>query len=654
MQTVKVEVQSDHLDRLVQRSTPLHAVAELIWNALDGDADRVDVFVDENGINGIDSIRVVDDGTGIPHDVAMRSFKKLGDSWKKAKRTSADGRALHGEKGEGRFAAFALGTRISWQTCWRDGADTKHYTIVGTHDRLGSFDVGDPQVVKARRTGTEVEISNIATYPRSLLADDVSTRLAERFALYLYRYPDVRIFIQSERIDPSAIQERTSDYELEGLTLESGEPIEASVTIIEWAHKVERELVLCDANGLALITKKAGIQAKGYNFTAYIRSDFLRDNQALLDLDDLKPDLRNLLDAVRGKMRDHFRQRSAEQASLLVERWKEEEVYPYEGAASNPVEAVERQVFDVVALNVHDYLPDFEGFHAKSKRFSFRMLKSAIEKSPSEVSRIIQEVLELPAEKIEDLADLIDRTSLVAIINASRLAVDRLDFLSGLEVMLYHHEAKKHTKERRQLHRVLAENTWIFGEEFNLTVDDRSLNEVLDKHLHLLGRAKQDTAPVKAIDGKSGIVDLMLSKRVPLPKDDEREHLVVELKRPSRKVDAEVIQQVKKYAYAVARDERFRTSEVNWTFWAISNDMDDYARMEASQSARPAGLIHEQENPRIRIWVKTWNQVLDECRARLEFFRRRLEYVATHDAGVGHLQKVYAKYIPPVLKADGK
>jgi hypothetical protein len=32
---------------------------------------------------------------------------------------------------------------------------------------------------------------------------------------------------------------------------------------------------------------------------------------------------------------------------------------------------------------------------------------------------------------------------------------------------------KGHVLERSQLHRILADNTWIFGEEFNLTTDDQ-------------------------------------------------------------------------------------------------------------------------------------------------------------------------------------
>ena len=80
------------------------------------------------------------------------------------------------------------------------------------------------------------------------------------------------------------------------------------------------------------------------------------------------------------------------------------------------------------------------------------------------------------------------------------------------------------------------------------------LTAVLERHLHLLGRAMKTKTEVLREDGKHGIVDLMLSRRVPLPRAEEREHLVVELKRPNQKVTDKVLNQIEAYATAVAND----------------------------------------------------------------------------------------------------
>jgi len=71
-------------------------------------------------------------------------------------------------------------------------------------------------------------------------------------------------------------------------------------------------------------------------------------------------------------------------------------------------------------------------------------------------------VLELPKQKQEDLAKLLRKTSLSAVISSAKMVADRLEFLRGLETMLFDTDLKKHFKERTQLHRILAENTWPF------------------------------------------------------------------------------------------------------------------------------------------------------------------------------------------------
>lgn len=216
----------------------------------------------------------------------------------------------------------------------------------------------------------------------------------------------------------------------------------------------------------------------------------------------------------------------------------------------------------------------------------------------------------------------------------------RLDFLRGLELLLFEPLSKETLLERKQLHRILAPNTWIFGEEFHLSVDDESLNEVLNKHRKKLGSVTEESdiadeddatdeeALVLRDDGSKGIVDLMLSRRVPQPKPEEREHLVVELKRPKKKVDLSVTTQIESYAMTVATDERFRDTNTTWHFWAISNEVNDQARKKARQANRPDGMLYQSDDARITVWIKTWGQVIEAARGRLEFFRKELNYTA--------------------------
>ena len=61
---IYVQAKADHIASLA-RATPLSAVEELVWNALDADAREVRVDLVQNALGGIDAVRVSDDGTGI-------------------------------------------------------------------------------------------------------------------------------------------------------------------------------------------------------------------------------------------------------------------------------------------------------------------------------------------------------------------------------------------------------------------------------------------------------------------------------------------------------------------------------------------------------------------------------------------------------------
>lgn len=97
----------------------------------------------------------------------------------------------------------------------------------------------------------------------------------------------------------------------------------------------------------------------------------------------------------------------------------------------------------------------------------------------------------------------------------------------------------------------------MFGEEYNLSVDDQSLTEVLRQHAKATKRDVHIDTPVRRVDGKQGIIDLMLSRSVRQSRDDEFEHLIVELKAPAVKVGSDEITQTEKYAFTVADDENF-------------------------------------------------------------------------------------------------
>lgn len=55
--TFEIQVQDDHLERIAQTRKPILALAELIWNAVDADATKIDVTLVEDDLDGLKAIR---------------------------------------------------------------------------------------------------------------------------------------------------------------------------------------------------------------------------------------------------------------------------------------------------------------------------------------------------------------------------------------------------------------------------------------------------------------------------------------------------------------------------------------------------------------------------------------------------------------------
>lgn len=321
MKQIFVQAQADHIESLFKGS-PLAAIEELVWNALDADAKEVKVDLITNPLGAVEAVRVADDGTGIDALKADQMFGSLGGSWKRTgKGTEFSGRRLHGRHGRGRFKAFALGLNVEWRTTMRAGEGLLSYKLSGTADKPGVFEFEDAPTGIA--PGTEVYITNVRAIVDSLLdAGETVQNLAAKFALYLKSYPDVRIYFNGLPVTPVIVQKRTTDYKL---TLENG--AEAKLEVIEWKRKFvgSGRLVFAGSDGFQLHEQPAGVRSgTGASFTAYLispRFPALAAENALV-MDELNPEVRMYLDETKKVLKAHFLALGEEKSAFELE-WEE-------------------------------------------------------------------------------------------------------------------------------------------------------------------------------------------------------------------------------------------------------------------------------------------------------------------------------------------
>lgn len=645
MHKLELAVATDHVEKLTKFKKPILAVEELVWNSLDADATEVRVELTESRLGGLERLTIRDNGHGITPSVCDEAFGSLGGSPKLKKSLSPDGRQIHGSSGEGRFKAFGLGPQVIWSSCYSENDTLYHFKVSGRRSNLKEFDVSDPKK-GGDATGVSVEIRPNQTLHALLDTEACVDELSRRLALYLRKYPDIKVFYDGSLIDPSKIEDRTSSYGFE-VQIADRDAISAELTIIEWTCPTDRALYLCDTAGFARDERPPRIQAKGWEFTAYVKSELVEelDQSNAFALEDLHPGVKALLDSSKSLLRTHFRKREEEEASHLVAHWREEEVYPYGDDSAGPLEEAEREVFNVCAVKVHEYLPSFEESDKKSKRLTFRLLKQALEANPTSLQTILREVLALPEEQQDELAKLLERTKLSAIINASQVVLGRLDFLASLDSLLFG-DYKSQLLETSQMQQILLRELWIFGEQYGLGVDDQSLRSLLEKHLEVLGRDAlvPGSEAVRDLEGKSRRVDLMLHQRFPSGQPECFEHLVIELKRPSVRIGQKEISQIEQYAFKVADDERFDKTKVSWNFVLLGNALDSFANKKCSESGRDFGHIHLSDS--LNIYVKPWSSVIDPAKWRYEFYRDQLAVEISTDDGLEYLRAKYPQFLP--------
>ncbi|MGL1902572.1 MAG: ATP-binding protein [Fibrobacterales bacterium] len=409
-QQVRVEVQNDFLTK-VSQANPVAALAELIWNALDADATEVVVETLENELGVITDIIVKDNGHGIHYDHARELFGSLGGSWKSSSMSTGRGRFLHGQEGKGRFKAFALGGDVHWDIDYSDDTTTKRYSVSSQYENLGTFSITDIETSQQNHAGVTVHISNPHKQFAFFDQDIAKEKLTPIFAFYLMAYKDVSIRFNDALITPETLIRNHTTYTLETLDVE-GTPYNYELEIVEWNEKTERLCYLCNQYGFPLERSDRSLaQYKDFSFTAYLKSEHLThlNNMGLLAISELEPHLSLMLDKAFSEMKNHFNKQSVASSQKVITELHNEKAYPFEKAVSAD-EKVLRKIFDGLAVQIQEEIPDYKKMGAKAKALHYRLLKLAMEQSPDQLHQLLASEVNLKKDAISELDTLMSVT----------------------------------------------------------------------------------------------------------------------------------------------------------------------------------------------------------------------------------------------------
>lgn len=657
MPVFNLQVAPDYLLKYA-KTQPNEAIKELVWNALDADATEVIVDFERNITGGIEGICVRDNGHGIHYNKIERAFGQLGNSEKLEKGRTPNGRDYHGRRGEGRYKALCLGGQFVWDSCYKDDKNNHSSFLIKCYAKKPhEIDYTEPDVKnKGTPSGVCVYVNEIPPKISDSINNDeaLANDFTVEFAPYLIAYPSIRIIVNELDINP---EEHIEDQIISEFTffLEK-RTVKVLMRLILWKGGSNNRLHMCSPEGVSLWSGPLQVNHGNLPISVYVQSDYVRElmDQDLLDYEDSAPGLAEIRSKAREMVRNYYKEWLKMSAIKTIEKFRQDGIYPYSDSPKDVMEKAERQVFDICALTMQRQLPEFPKAPKKQKKLMLNLVKEALRQRPSELHRIFQEVLELTDEQIHEFSDILNKTTLNAMISATTMVSDRLRFLNGLDQIIYKPEYLKKLKERSQLHKILLQELWIFGDQYTYGCDDIKLYNVLKEYVKHMGREElaQDLSN-EEIEQLQDIPDLCLWSQYNLGRPDEVENLVVELKRPLVKIGEKEMNQIKSYARQVATHPRFPHDKTRWTFLLVSGELNDQAKWEMKDKKDSCYL----QTDNVSVYIKDWGQIINEANARHRYLGDSLELaVANNKEGLSYLSQKYSEFLPktvlesPVLK----
>ncbi len=270
-------------------------------------------------------------------------------------------------------------------------------------------------------------------------------------------------------------------------------------------------------------------------------------------------------------------------------------------------------------------------------------MREALQHNPESISRILKAVFNLPKNRQDEFSTLLDKTELANIIAASNLIADRVVALKLLKEIVFDPASRRTAKERGELDVVIRDHTWIFGEDFHITMPEAGLTKIMHRVADDLLVPRSKKATLKKPDGKSGRIDQFLGRVVPHPNPAHREYLVVELKKPALVVGRKELNQLEDYMAALTSQHDFNTTSTNWTFFLVTTQYDAYAKDRATQDGWPVGLVVNK--PNIKVWLKTWAEVIRDSESRLQFIQDKLKIEVADEEIEQRIAQLKSSYV---------
>ncbi len=614
-------------------SSTVKALRELVANALDANASKVNIDIPMNELGEPLSLIVRDNGHGISPEILRTRFCEV------AADASANGDSGDrlGKFGVGRLAVHRIGSISRWTTVAAVADGQRVRSLFDLSDEPVALKIQEERVSNDEPTGTTIEIFNLRDRDKEKpIPAVIASDLVGHFCGYLLGHPDREIWVQSERLDISQILEQR-DTEI--IPPSDKLPDEVKIEHLLFRRLLDRTRfpfhVIFSGRGRTVDTQTLELPPSS-NYLALVECRYLdsivtANRELLLEMDDtfatVKEAALKRIDTYRLKLQ-------SERSRSFIEKAREQEFYPYREPPKDSVASAKQAIYDVVLEKVNE-TANLEGMTKRQQEVVFRLLRRSVENE--NVLEVLSEVARLSDLDFERFRKLLERTTLDSILKLSSEVTHRLDFLDVLHRLNYG-ELKKHLKERSQLHKILEPDCWVFGSGFHLATSDKNFREIIRQHRKLAKLPDVDEGDISNVEGVADIPDLFLASTREYPFSPRNRHLLVEIKAPAVSLGSDERDQIRRYANIILNSNEFDKTDTHWDLFLISGRCTAEIEMERHQMDKPHGCLWQWE--RMTVWAFQWSEIIKTAKDEMMLVREHLkrkseelsvsEYLATN------------------------
>ena len=602
---------------------------EILTNSIDAEATNIEIEIYKNGIGGISKVLISDNGYGMTKDTVVNIFSQI------ATDNKAKNHNQIGQFGIGRFSVYTLGSLINWETKAKISIDRTSIINFTINDDNTNNVLCEYMERQGINTGTKITIEQIHQDKYNALSKfgTIKNSLSATFAALLFSKKNVKIKLSMFNIKKENNKEIVYEEKSEIITFDElvvdveKEKISTSNISGELKHIVLNKTVSLDGNSQIIFSEKNitvqkenlnTIEIPEHKYIAIVSSDKFSTDLSRNKIIGLDSDFNEFKQCCIEACEKFAHKKSKEYKIPFIVLAARMEGYPdrFKKTNLNEYEKINKMIYDKCLSVINDKV-SFISQSEKIKNIIFSFLDKAL--CDNNFLSLLQKLIGLSSSEVKELNKILGKLKFEEFSKLYNSTVGRLEFLNSFETLIY--DFKKHNiAERTQLQKIIEDNLWIFGEEFNMAYFDKRISTILEEE-----------GFDSDIEGKDLLPDFFLGFK----KQDEiakKQHiLLIEIKKPGVPISSSHKETLLDRFDELTRSSRFPNT--CWHLYLISDKMQKKFKDREIENQYNIAISDSQKAKGLSEFkALTWSQIIDIKKQELYFIQKEINKDFPYDA----------------------